>query len=65
MQAEGKAGGEDVGADVGTMEEEAEIEWEDVRPPLLDPKLLPPLKVGPDGKAIANPHLLHNIVAVL
>jgi hypothetical protein len=65
MQAEGKAEGEDLAAGVGSMEEEPEIEWEDVRPPLLDPKQLPPLKVGPDGKAIANPQLLHNIVAVL
>ena len=63
MRPDGKAGEESEGVEV--MEEEPEIEWEDVRPPLLDPKQLPPLKVGPDGKAIANPQLLHNIVAGL
>lgn len=45
--------------------EEPDVEWEDVRPALLDAGRLPALKAGPDGKAIANPHLLHNIVAVL
>lgn len=35
------------------------------RPPLLSTDKLPALKVGPDGKALANPNLLFNVVAVL
>lgn len=57
--------GEEPAGDAPAAGEEPEVEWEVVRPSLLDPHELPSLKVGPDGKAIANPHLLHNIVAVL
>ncbi|GAA5860815.1 hypothetical protein JCM3774_003149 [Rhodotorula dairenensis] len=64
IAAEGEEAGENASGAAATTEE-PDIEWEDVRPTLLDPKQLPPLKVGPDGKAIANPHLLHNVVAVL
>ncbi|GAA5993665.1 hypothetical protein JCM10908_000669 [Rhodotorula pacifica] len=64
MRPDGAEGDEST-SEGAAMAEEPEIEWEVVRPPLLDPKQLPPLKVGPDGKSIANPHLLHNIVAVL
>lgn len=35
------------------------------RPPLVDSLLLPALKVGSDGKLIADAKLLYNIVAVL
>lgn len=46
-------------------EEESEEEDEEVRPKLVDEKRLPPLKKGPDGKALANPKLVYNVVAVL
>jgi hypothetical protein len=46
-------------------EEESEDEEEEVRPKMVDEKRLPPLKKGPDGKALANPKLVFNVVAVL
>jgi hypothetical protein len=46
-------------------EEESEEEEEEVRPRMVDEKRLPPLKKGPDGKALANPKLVFNVVAVL
>lgn len=52
-------------AENGAPPEEPDVEWEEIRPAMLDAAQLPPLKVGPDGKAIANPQILHNIVAVL
>lgn len=38
---------------------------EAVVPELVDEKLLPPLKVGEDGKVVANPLLVYIVVAVL
>ncbi|GJN90213.1 hypothetical protein Rhopal_003212-T1 [Rhodotorula paludigena] len=36
-----------------------------VRPPVLLPEQLPPLKTGPDGRLIVSTKLVHNVVAVL
>jgi hypothetical protein len=46
-------------------EEESEEEEEEVQPGMVDEKRLPPLKKGPDGKALANPKIVYNVVAVL
>ncbi|GAA5825038.1 hypothetical protein JCM11251_006071 [Rhodosporidiobolus azoricus] len=58
-------GGEE--ADGQEVEEHDEEDEEDevVRPEMVDEARLPPLKVGPDGKALANPQLVFNVVAVL
>ncbi|BGP25788.1 zinc finger, HIT-type protein [Rhodotorula toruloides] len=45
--------------------EEDETDAEQVRPAPVPADKLPVLKVGPDGKAIANPNLFFNVVAVL
>ncbi|GAA5846357.1 hypothetical protein JCM9279_001343 [Rhodotorula babjevae] len=48
-------------------EDEASEDDEDpqLRPPVLHPEQLPPLKVGPDGRPLVSPKLLHSIAAVL
>lgn len=63
----GKAGGDAGDEEEAEDSEEDEDEDEDpqVRPPVLHPEQLPPLKVGPDGKPLVSPKLLHNIAAVL
>ncbi|GAA5898471.1 hypothetical protein JCM6882_007785 [Rhodosporidiobolus microsporus] len=58
---EGK-GEEEDGEEESDEEDEDE---EDVRPEMVDEGKLPPLKVGPDGKAVANPQLVFNVVAAL
>ncbi|GAA6028627.1 hypothetical protein JCM8097_007318 [Rhodosporidiobolus ruineniae] len=56
------------GGDGGEVEEdgeESEEEEEDVRPPTLDPAVLPPMKKAPDGQQLAGAKLLYNVVAVV
>ncbi|GAA6054323.1 hypothetical protein JCM3770_001434 [Rhodotorula araucariae] len=48
-----------------TEDEEEDGDDQDARPPVLLDEQLPPLRVGPDGKPLVNPKLLHNVVAVL
>jgi hypothetical protein len=47
------------------VELDDEEEEEEVQPGMVDEKRLPPLKKGPDGKALANPKIVYNVVAVL
>lgn len=37
----------------------------DMRPPFVDEQLLPPLKPNAEGKLLASPKLVYNVVAVL
>jgi hypothetical protein len=46
-------------------EGDEELPEESVRPALLDERILPPLKLGADGKAVVSPQLVYNLVAVL
>ena len=63
-----EAGGTVEGDGAGAGEDEDEDEDDEdpqLRPPVLHPEQLPPLKVGPDGRPLVSPKLLHNIAAVL
>ncbi|BGO92671.1 hypothetical protein NBRC10512_000011 [Rhodotorula toruloides] len=53
------------GGDAADAEDENDQADEDVRPSPVAADKLPALKVGPDGKVIANPNLLFNVVSVL
>lgn len=53
------------GGDAAETEDEDDEADEDVRPSPVAADKLPALKVGPDGKVIANPNLLFNVVSVL
>ncbi|GAA5942016.1 hypothetical protein JCM3775_004316 [Rhodotorula graminis] len=57
--------GEGEGASGGSGDEDEDEEDPMLRPPVLHPEQLPPLKVGPDGRPLVSPKLLHNIAAVL
>ena len=48
-----------------TVEPEEEILSPNSQPKLVNPTLLPPIKAGLDGKAITNPKLVYNVVALL
>ncbi|GAA5907859.1 hypothetical protein JCM8208_001964 [Rhodotorula glutinis] len=68
-EAGGRVDGEGEGEGDGAGEDEEDEDEEDedpqLRPPVLHPEQLPPLKVGPDGRPLVSPKLLHNIAAVL
>ncbi|BGP41380.1 hypothetical protein JCM10449v2_005358 [Rhodotorula kratochvilovae] len=66
MRETSRRAAEEAGGEVdGPTSDEEEDEDLDVRPPVLLDEQLPPLRVGPDGKPLVSPKLLHNVVAVL